>query len=648
MTVTSTAYPRNFSWRSKSPGLLEFGTLLNVLPAAALVVDRGRGVVTQSNCAMLELTAFSASELINAPITSLFPDALVNNYNEGDEVNLLLNRHNRSPLPVVVQARVLDSSGQWLLLQCFPAADYRVDQKGVQERTLLMVQNLGSLTNLPDFTTALQTVMETARSVLGTDLICIYQAESTQPVMRKIATLEGEPFFPETMPSSDAVRLANPLIWLPGKRVQTELHRRGRIANLTYIGTAPLGEKGALLGLLVVGDTQRQPQTDLETYLTILAGYLSSALQHFALVENLRQRVQEMNNGSARLFAALENIKVGCLILDDSLRVRFINPEAEIMLGYSEREVRQQPVENVLIGPERLPAALEAARNGISTTNLGEARVHHRRGQSFPAHIQTLSVSQKDQPPAVVVLVTDISEHEQTRIQSQVMEHKALLGEFTAVFAHEVRNPINNISMGLQVLATELQDDDSNQDLINRLQNDCTRLNHLMESVLAFSRPMEPKFEPVDLNMLLRRILDRWLARTSRLNISQFYQPNEKAPRILGDPRSLEQVFINLISNAVEAMSKTGGTLAVKISLGDVVGNRQHVVVDISDNGPGIPDDIRERLFEPFVTNSPRGTGLGLAITKRIVMVHKGSISVDSFPGGTVFSVSLPAVTEEA
>jgi len=92
----------------------------------------------------------------------------------------------------------------------------------------------------------------------------------------------------------------------------------------------------------------------------------------------------------------------------------------------------------------------------------------------------------------------------------------------------------------------------------------------------------------------------------------------------------------------VDAMSKSGGTLAIKVKHAEKPGNRQQLEITVSDNGPGIPDEIRKKLFEPFVTNKPQGTGLGLAITKKIVTAHHGSINVDSFPGGTIFHVLLP------
>jgi signal transduction histidine kinase len=102
-------------------------------------------------------------------------------------------------------------------------------------------------------------------------------------------------------------------------------------------------------------------------------------------------------------------------------------------------------------------------------------------------------------------------------------------------------------------------------------------------------------------------------------------------------------VFINLINNAMDAMSKNGGLLAIRLVLCDEIKNRPQIEITISDNGPGIPDEIKDRIFEPFVTNNPKGTGLGLAITKRIITAHQGSIRLTTFPGGTVFHIYLPA-----
>jgi signal transduction histidine kinase len=237
-----------------------------------------------------------------------------------------------------------------------------------------------------------------------------------------------------------------------------------------------------------------------------------------------------------------------------------------------------------------------------------------------------------------------MSEKEQIQVQAQQLEQRALLGEVTAIFAHEVRNPINNISTGLQLMGYNLPEDDPNQEIIARLQSDCDRLGELMKSVLAFSRPTEYEMEPVAIEPLLTRLLDRQRSRTITPNIQTHMQIEPGTPPVRGNARALEQVFANLITNAAQAMSDSGGSIAVKARQIVAGEERRYIQIDVADNGPGIPKELQERIFQPFFTTKPNGTGLGLAITKRIITAHKGNIQVSSFPGGTVFHVQLPAM----
>jgi signal transduction histidine kinase len=296
----------------------------------------------------------------------------------------------------------------------------------------------------------------------------------------------------------------------------------------------------------------------------------------------------------------------------------------------------------VIIGAENLVPALQGAQQGIITPNLGNVRLHRRDGSIFPAHVRILPMNSSDQLQGVLILLRDLSEHEQFQVRNQQLEQRALLGEVTAIFAHEVRNPINNISTGLQLMAYNLPQDDPNQDLISRLNQDCNRLTHLMSSVLAFSRPAENKIEAIDLAELIPNLLERWRPRLARLNVRQDFKNLTSNSTISGDLRSLEQVFNNLIGNSVEAMRDSGGSLVIHLRPVPTIGGLEQVEVSIADNGPGIPDDIRDRIFEPFFTTNRNGTGLGLAIAKRIITTHKGTIQVASVPGGTVFQVNFP------
>ena len=344
--------------------------------------------------------------------------------------------------------------------------------------------------------------------------------------------------------------------------------------------------------------------------------------------------------------AIAEQTQDGIILLSADLSIQQLNPTAETLLGYAAQEITGPPVNEVLIGPSNLVPAMQAAQQGVSTPNLGEVHLHRRDGVAFLAHISTIPLMDGEEVKGVLVLLRDLSAHEQFEIRNQQLEQRALLGEVTAIFAHEVRNPINNISTGLQLMGMNLPADDPNQEVISRLIEDCNRLTHLMQSVLTFSRPPENKFKHVVLAELIPTLLERWRPRLARLQVKHEFKSSVENSTIQGDPRALEQVFSNLIGNAVEAMKVTGGNLTIHIRPSGEEGGRPHIEVNVIDDGPGIPQDIIDRIFEPFVTTNRNGTGLGLSIAKRIVTAHKGTITVSSVPGGTVFQVKFPLIKD--
>ena len=628
--------------RGKPPGEAEIHVLFQLFSQPALLVDNFREQVVQANGAFLQLTAFSSPEIIGRRLRDLLNGLPEHALAAEDLLDLTLERRKRTPLPVDVQARALDPAGQWLVLVFEPQGG---QQRSLMARIDSFVQSLLEINLTSEEENARQGISHALSVVclfLEAASVAIYRVDDDKSIWK--AGEAGEAgLLPEMLPLGDLLRLSQTYIWRPGRRVQIELHRMARIKNMTYLASTPVGPGG----LIVVCDQRQEPAEYLGMALEVFSKQISVMLIHQSKFQDLRRQALENRRELGIWRAVGDNAQEGILLLSPDLTVSQMNQSAEWMLGYADWEVHGQPVENILIGPERLATALETACQGIPTHNMGNVSLHRRNGQSFPAHIQIIPAQREGETLAIIIFFSDASENVEIRNRTQQLEQRAVLGEVTAVFAHEVRNPINNISTGLQLLSLKLPEDDPNQENIHRLTNDCQRLNHLMESVLNFSRQVEHKFEAVDLEILLRRLLDRWRPRMAKVNITAFFQMEENTPRVLGDPRSLEQVFTNLISNSVEAMGgqsdASGGTLAVRLAPFSLVENRPQVEVTISDSGPGIPDEIRDRIFEPFVTTKSQGTGLGLAITKRIVTAHHGSISVNSFPGGTVFHVVLSA-----
>lgn len=237
-------------------------------------------------------------------------------------------------------------------------------------------------------------------------------------------------------------------------------------------------------------------------------------------------------------------------------------------------------------------------------------------------------------------MVGSLSQHVH---EMQRAEQMAALGQLSAGIAHEIKNPLAAIKLTLQVLATELDLSDEDRKLFERMEEESRRIETLMKDLLSFARPKEPKLQSVDLNRLLEKAGVFGLQRVpgaggkgAPIEIRKELAPD--LPTIVGDVDQLIQVFMNVVLNGIEVM-KEGGALTIQTSYG-----ADEVRVDICDQGPGVPDELKEKIFEPFFTRKPKGTGLGLAVTRQIVEQHLGTIRVtDAQGGGACFRITLPA-----
>ena len=642
-----TVLPEN--WRHKKNSILDdLEIVLNYIDAPVLLLS-DTGVILYTNNALLDLTSYNLEDLVGARVETILPEYPFGN-EESPVIQATLTRQLRSPLNVKLHHITFERQRDVdLLIINAPGSSLSALEGSLSKPEVFSaILELVRLSLLPDINTSIASAMRISQVLLGAGTVCLYTAEVRQPVFKRIAgTLaDDDVTLPLTVDPSDIAELKEPFLWRPGKKTGTALHKHAKTSGLSYLASVPLGEENSWSGLLVCGDRQSDPADTLLRVLEIIGGVLWSAISHHISVGNLN--LSSINTARSLLIrnAIAENAQEGVILLNPNLTINELNPSAELILGYASHEVSGLPVEDVLIGTDSLTASYNTALQGIPISNLGIIKLHRRNGTSFPVEIQINPIESQGAVQGIVIFLHDITENEQIRVKTQQLEQRAVLGEVTAIFAHEVRNPINNISMGLQLLGSKFAADDPNQDLIGRLQTDCTRLTHLMESVLSFSRPMEFKPETTELPVLLQRILDRWRPRLSHANVELFFQPDKNTPAIMGDPRTLEQVFTNLISNAIQAMSANGkGTLGIKTAAHQGL-DFLTAEVTVSDSGPGIPPEIREHIFEPFVTTNPGGTGLGLAITRRIVNAHHGTIEVESFPGGTIFHVRIPALPE--
>jgi two-component system NtrC family sensor kinase len=234
-------------------------------------------------------------------------------------------------------------------------------------------------------------------------------------------------------------------------------------------------------------------------------------------------------------------------------------------------------------------------------------------------------------------------------IQSHLIQSEKLasIGKLAAGIAHEINNPLGAVLIYSHLILEDTPEDQPNHENLKKIVKETTRCKDIVTGLLDFARPKEPQRQPTDLHDLL----DRCLAFTERqalfqnIRVEKAYLPG--LPRIIADAGQLQQVFMNIIFNAAEAMEGKG-TLALRTSYDPV---RDEVAVAIADTGHGISAEDKGRLFEPFFTTKDvgKGTGLGLAISYGIIQKHQGTIEVQSEAGyGATFTVLLPREMSEA
>lgn len=524
------------------------------------------------------------------------------------------------------------------------------DSENMGQSIMTQLNLLAEVVFMPRLEDAIHKILEVGNEVCGASLLIVYLAENQQPMLRRRASRGCSVLLPDSLPAQELINLHKPQLWLSGRRPHSILQRAALTANLSYLASAPLGQNHAAIGLLVVCGEEPPEGKDLLFITGLLAQSLTVAIQH-QFLRKQTQSNQKNNQNQLNISEVIEeNSREGIIVLSPELNIHRMNHSAEIMLGYNSREIAGQPAEHVLIGSETLDLALSLAQQCKPTINydgehsLGNVRLYRRSGEDFLAQARVYPLAEAGNVQQILVFLQDLSEQEQIKKQAQHLEQRALLGEVTAAFAHEVRNPVNNISTGLQLLAMNLPENDPNQETIEGMLQDCDRLAELLKGVLAFSRPTEYAMEQLDLGNTVSRLLERLHSRITRMNVEYNLIMEPDCPPILGNLRAIEQVFNNLINNALQAMGELGGLLVIKIQQNQENEGQKYVEVSVADTGRGIPSELQERIFQPFFTTEQNGTGLGLAITKRIVTAHKGNIRLESFPGGTVFHVQLPAV----
>jgi two-component system, NtrC family, sensor histidine kinase AtoS len=245
-------------------------------------------------------------------------------------------------------------------------------------------------------------------------------------------------------------------------------------------------------------------------------------------------------------------------------------------------------------------------------------------------------------------IARDVSEQHALTDKLVQADKLVLLGQLSAGVAHEIRNPLAAVNLNLQVLKRKITQDSPEYTYISTALQGVERITKIVEVTLNFSRHTMPDIQELNLNFLLPSTLELVASVLKRKEISVELNFEDNLPHVAADSKQLQQVFINLITNAADSI-KTKGTIKIETYTEKAgrQGESEYVVVSITDTGCGITPEDLPKIFNPFFTRKVEGTGLGLPITQRILHQHNGIIDVESMVGeGTTFYIKLPVPRE--
>ena len=345
-----------------------------------------------------------------------------------------------------------------------------------------------------------------------------------------------------------------------------------------------------------------------------------------------------LHRSEERLRSIVESALDGIIVIDELGGVQAFNPAAERLFGYSANEVLGRNVKMLMPSPDReqhdayLGRYLTTGKKKI--IGIGREVVGLRKdGSTFPLHLSVAEMMLEGRRHFTGVL------HDLTHrvaMEQQLSEQKALakLGEMAAVVAHEVKNPIAGIRGALQVITSRMGTGERDRPVMVEIMARLDGLDRIVQDMLMFARPRPLRKEPIAIEAL---IADTAALIGQDPGMAPLKIEVNGSAALTGDREMLQVVFQNILMNAAQAMAGQGA-VNVNITVSD-----SKVCVDVIDNGPGMPEDVREKAFNAFFTTKHRGTGLGLPIALRVVESHGGSMRIDLPPsGGTTISISLP------
>ncbi len=425
-------------------------------------------------------------------------------------------------------------------------------------------------------------------------------------------------------------------------RFYAEVDRQSGFATRAIL-CVPLQSKGRTIGAIEVMNKRRGMFTpDDQALLQALAVSAATAIENAQLyrqAENLRLFNEDI----------IRHMTNGLIAVNRAGTVTACNPAASRMLNRPQDEILHRPIEQVFAGTPALQQVFRQTLAEGRPAVVRELTLHRGDGTSLPVSVSVapMEAGQDGQKASggVVGVLEDLSDIKALEAERRRLDRLAALGEMAAVVAHEIRNPVAAIGAGVEYLTRSVGPGSPEYEGVQMVKNEIKRVNRIIEDILFMARPLSLNLSREDLTAIIAGVLQRFRPVLDSQGIAVQFDPPPDLPPLKVDRQRMEQVFGNLVANAIQAMPD-GGRLTIQT---EPVPADQGVTVTILDTGPGIPPEARPRIFEPFFTTRTKGTGLGLPVARRIVEEHGGTIRVESGTNqGARFVIHLPGERKPA
>ncbi len=409
---------------------------------------------------------------------------------------------------------------------------------------------------------------------------------------------------------------------------------------------------GERVGTVEVYYLEEKPPTDEGPFINEERDLLDAIAKHLGkFIERLKSR-KALRESEEKYRTVFENTGNATIIVEEDTTISLINTKFEVLSGFIKQEIEGKRSWTEFFHKDDL-ARMREYHNTLWTNPNAAPTNYEARFIDNHGNIRNvlLSVSLIPETKKTVESILDITERKKMEEQMLHTEKLASIGTFAAGVAHEINNPLAIILGFTDLLLEKDSENSESYDILKTIQKQGNNAKRIVENLLSFVRYKEHREEDIDIN---RSIEEIFAVKGNTFTINKILvirDMEETLPMVRGDPNELQQVFFNIINNAVAAM-KGGGTLTIKTGRMDIDG-RKGIEIRISDTGSGIKPEHRQRIFDPLFTTKKvgEGTGLGLTVSYAIVKKYGGTLVCEtkvleeSPAPGTTFIITLPAIS---